>query len=250
MKKNLSLIVLTGPSGVGKSTLVQKLLTLYGPQILKSLVSYTTRPQRGTEKEGVDYHFLSEKTFLSLKDQGFFLEWSYVYGNYYATAKEAIYPKQAGFMPYQKRKSLKHLKQETASPNGVNIPKGHGFSVPRTSKYLGLLSSISGIFKCNWYKHGTKAIIKDFDLRGARNLKKLYPSSLVVFIAPPSLEELSRRLLKRRENQPKDIQTRIQQAKEELKQAGDFDHEVKNQDLEQATQALKQIIDPYLKGGL
>ena len=188
MKNKQALIVLTGPSGVGKSTLVRKLLSLYGPQVLKTTVSWTTRPQRGTEKEGVDYYFVSETKFLSLKEKHFFVEWSYVYGNYYATAQAEL------------------------------------------EKY---------------WKKG-RAVIKDFDLRGAHNLKKLYPHALVVFIAPPSIEELNKRLCKRQENHSKDIQVRMQQAEKELKQAGFFDREIKNQNLKQTIKTLKQAIDQYV----
>ena len=182
------LIVLTGPSGAGKSTLVHRLLFVYGPRVLGTTVSYTTRPRRGVEKEGIDYYFVNKATFLSLRKQKFFIEWSYVYGNYYATAKQEL---------------EKHIKQK-------------------------------------------KAIIKDFDLKGAHILKNLYPHSLVVFIAPPSIEELSRRLNKRQENNPKDIQVRIQQAKEELEQANLFDQKVENKDLKQTEKDLKKMIDPYL----
>ncbi len=189
MKNKKALLVLTGPSGAGKSTLVQKLLSLYGPNIMGKTVSYTTRPPRGAEKLGQDYHFVSEKHFLSLREKGFFVEWSHVYGNYYATAKEEL-EKQ--------------------------------------------------------WKEG-KAIVKDFDLRGAKALKKIYPDSLIVFVSPPSLEELSRRLSRRKENRSKDMQVRIQQAKKEMQQSDDFDLKIKNTDLTTTTQSLKKIMDQYLQ---
>ena len=188
MQNQNHIVVLTGPSGVGKSTLVRKLLSHYGPNTLKTTVSYTTRPRRGTEKQGVEYYFVSRENFLSLRQQKFFVEWSYVYENYYATAKEEL---------------EKHWK-------------------------------------------AGRAIIKDFDLRGAYSLKKLYPQALVVFIAPPSLKELNRRLQKRQENHPQDIHLRIQQAKEELKQASQFDQEIINKNLKQTITDLKHLIDPYL----
>ena len=83
-------IVLSGPSGAGKSTLVKKMLALYGPQKMATLVSYTTRPKRGAEREGQGYHFVDKERFLSLKDQNFFAEWACVYNHYYGTAVEQI----------------------------------------------------------------------------------------------------------------------------------------------------------------
>ena len=188
MKNKQALIVLTGPSGVGKSTLVQKLLSLYGPNIMGKTVSYTTRSPRSAEKQSQDYYFISEEHFLSLKERGFFVEWSYVYENYYATAKE-------------------ELEQQ--------------------------------------WKKG-KAIIKDFDLRGAKAIKKFYPDSLVVFVSPPSLEELVKRLSQRKENHSKDMQIRIQQAKKEMQQSDDFDLKIKNIKLTATTQVLKKLTDQYL----
>ena len=88
MKKKI--IVLSGPSGSGKSTIVKEILSLYGSRIMGKTISYTTRPLRGAEREGQDYHFVSEKKFLFLTQQNFFAEWAYVYNHYYGTAIEQI----------------------------------------------------------------------------------------------------------------------------------------------------------------
>lgn len=89
MKKN-AFLVLSGPSGSGKSTIVKEVLSLYGPKIMGTTVSYTTRTLRGAEQEGKHYHFVSEKEFLSLKEKNFFAEWAYVYNHYYGTAIKQI----------------------------------------------------------------------------------------------------------------------------------------------------------------
>ena len=80
------LLVLSGPSGVGKSTLCQKLVkSMRG---LEFSVSFTTRPPRAAEREGVDYHFVSESTFRRLRERRRFLEWAQVDGQFYGTSKD------------------------------------------------------------------------------------------------------------------------------------------------------------------
>jgi guanylate kinase len=80
-----TLFIVTAPSGAGKTTLVQGLLER-DPQVSLS-VSYTTRAPRPGEEEGAHYHFVDVPTFKALRDQGEFLEWAEVHGNYYATSK-------------------------------------------------------------------------------------------------------------------------------------------------------------------
>jgi len=82
------LIVLSAPSGTGKTTLVKKLKQVY-PDIIVS-VSYTTRKPRKSEKDSVDYHFISEKEFKKKVKTNFFAEWAKVYDNYYGTSKSFI----------------------------------------------------------------------------------------------------------------------------------------------------------------
>lgn len=82
------LVVISGPSGVGKSTVVRKLLSIY-PK-LKLSMSSTTRPPRPTEKHKVDYHFITEEEFFDRVEKGAFLEWAQVHGFYYGTPREFI----------------------------------------------------------------------------------------------------------------------------------------------------------------
>ncbi len=82
------LIVISAPSGTGKTTLCQKLLQDF-PSLTLS-ISSTTRPARGTEKHAVEYLFLEKKEFEKLIQQNRFAEWAYVHGNYYGTSKETI----------------------------------------------------------------------------------------------------------------------------------------------------------------
>ncbi len=86
------LIIISGPSGVGKSTLVNDILTIYGSQRMAKVVSHTTRPARKTEINHQDYHFVSQDTFEQLKKQNAFVEWARVYHHYYGTSLQSILP--------------------------------------------------------------------------------------------------------------------------------------------------------------
>lgn len=182
-------IIISGPSGVGKTTIVKNILSFYGSQKMETIISHTTRPLRGKEQNAKEYYFITKKQFIELQQKKAFAEWAFVYGNYYGTSKKQI---------------LQHWDQG-------------------------------------------KIIIKDLDLQGAQSMKQLYPQSLSVFIAPPSIKELSHRITKRKENQLKDIQIRTQQAKAEIKKTDDFDYTIKNIDLQKTTEKLKKIIEEYIK---
>lgn len=82
------LVIISGPSGVGKSTVVRKLLSIY-PK-LKLSRSATTRPPRPGEKHGLDYYFITEEEFFDRVDKGSFLEWAQVHGFYYGTPKDFV----------------------------------------------------------------------------------------------------------------------------------------------------------------
>jgi guanylate kinase len=86
-----SMILVVAPSGAGKSSLVSALLTT-DPTLALS-ISFTTRSPRLGEVEGINYHFISEEEFLSRKEQGDFLEWAHVHGNYYGTSRSWIMEK-------------------------------------------------------------------------------------------------------------------------------------------------------------
>jgi len=82
------LVVLSGPSGVGKDAVLARMRRLGRP--FHYVVTATTRPKRAREKNGVDYHFLSQKEFQQMVDKNQFLEWANVYGNYYGVPKDEI----------------------------------------------------------------------------------------------------------------------------------------------------------------
>ena len=83
------MLVLSSPSGAGKTTLARRLLDDENGHVAMS-ISHTTRPRRRGEKDGHDYHFVDRDTFTRMRDQGEFLEWAVVFDNYYGTRREPV----------------------------------------------------------------------------------------------------------------------------------------------------------------
>jgi guanylate kinase len=181
------LIVLSSPSGGGKSTLAKHLMTLY-PEIRFS-VSCTTRKQRDGEVDGKDYFFLTKEKFEEKIAAGEFAEYEQIFGNYYGTLKSEI---------------KKHL-------NTGN------------------------------------SILFDVDVKGAVSLRKSFPTdTLLIFIYPPSLDELKRRLERRSTENAEELNTRLERAKEELTYEPHFDYAILNDKLELAFQDLERVIKENL----
>jgi guanylate kinase len=86
--KGVGMVIVVGPSGVGKSSLVDKVVAEFS--ILFDTVTCTTRPMRKGEREGVPYHFMDEKKFRELIEQNYFVEWAQVHNKLYGTPKEQI----------------------------------------------------------------------------------------------------------------------------------------------------------------
>ncbi|MBE9222146.1 guanylate kinase [Cyanobacterium stanieri LEGE 03274] len=181
-EKEGKLFVITGPSGVGKGTLVRSLLKSH-PQLFVSISATTRKPRQG-EKEGKDYYFLSQEQFKSMIEEDNLLEWATYAGNYYGTPKQPVLEK---------------------------INQG-------------------------------KTIILEIELLGARQVKENLPQSELIFILPPSEQELERRLRNRGSDSPEAISKRLQRAKEEILAQDEFDHKIVNDQLERAIVQLQQII--------
>ena len=191
MKKRGEIIVLNGPSGVGKTTLYKKLLADFSGQLELS-VSATTRSPRPNEIDGRDYYFLSPEAFQKKADNQEFVEWANVYGNLYGTLKSEI---------------------ERIVSHGKNI-------------------------------------LLDIDIQGGENIKKTFPDSHLIFILPPTEEELIRRLRTRNTESKTDFQRRIDTAVNEVRfyyeHTGLYHAAVENNNVEEAYSRLKSIVRDIL----
>jgi guanylate kinase len=175
------LVVISAPSGAGKTTLCQKLLGELEKDLALS-ISSTTRAPRGQERDGAEYFFLTVDQFKHGINQNAFAEWALVHGNYYGTAKKTI---------------------EEAFSRG-------------------------------------KSVLLDIDVQGADLLKKAFPDRTVrIFIAPPNMQELEKRLRSRGTDPEETIQKRMKNAREEMLKSSEFDHVVVNDDFERAYSELK-----------
>jgi guanylate kinase len=176
--------VISGPSGVGKGTVVRRLLELRPDLVLS--VSCTTRAPRPGEEEGRDYRFVSEDEFRRLIEEGAFLEWAEIYGDH-----------RSGTL-------LAPVAEALAQENDV---------------------------------------ILEIDVQGAAKVRKRIPDSVLIFLAPPSNEELTRRLQRRRTETDQQLSRRLAAAQGELRQAGWFDHVVVNDDVDRAAGEVAAIIE-------
>ena len=177
-----TLTVITGPSGVGKGTLVQRLLARH-PSIWVS-VSATTRAPRQGECEGESYFFHSRDRFDALVKEGGLLEWAEFAGNCYGTPR---------------------------APVEQRLQEG-------------------------------RPVLLEIELEGARQVRRSFPEAVQIFLAPPSFEELERRIRSRGTDAEEAIQRRLLRAREELNAQGEFDAVVVNADLEQALMKLEGLM--------
>ena len=163
---NPLLLVLSGPSGVGKDLLLTRLREAGRPYHFT--VTVTTRLKRNGEHDGMDYHFISAQQFESMIANEELLEWANVFGNYYGVPKSQVMDAMA---------------------------------------------------------RGQDVILK-IDVQGAATIRSLVPDALFIFLAPPSGEELERRLRGRNTESDDALMARIEQARHELQEAEKFDYTV------------------------
>ena len=176
------LIVLSGPSGVGKGTIIRKVLKS-DPSLVLS-VSATTRSIRSGETDGVNYHFISLSSFKELIDKGELLEYAVVYDNMYGTLR---------------------------SKTMAQLQEGHD-------------------------------VILEIDTVGAMNIKSIFPSALTIFLTPPDIDTLSRRLKGRGTETEEMFRKRVEAADLELENSHKYDYVVQNDDAERCAQQVIEII--------
>ncbi len=182
------LVIISAPSGAGKTTIVDKLLK--NGLNLEFSISATTRVTRGKEKNGREYYFISIEDFKKSICNNEFAEWQEVYKDqFYGTLK----------------------------------------------------SEIERIWS------DKKHVVFDVDVKGGINLKKIFgPEAISIFIMPPSVEELEKRLINRSTDDRSKIKIRIEKAIEEMKLADEFDHIVINNDLERAQKEVYELVRSFL----
>lgn len=180
------IIVVSAPSGVGKTTVIQYLLSQR--QDLVVSVSATTRKPRLGERDGVDYYFISEEEFKAKIENNEFVEYAEVHNSLYGTLRNEL---------------ERHL-------------------------------------------NSNKHVILELDVQGMRSIKKKYPYSISVFLLPPSMAEMERRLRNRGTETEEKIKLRIQRAKEEMKCRREFDYNIVNYQVEQSAYDLNTIINAEL----
>ena len=197
MTKKGKLIILSGPSGTGKSTVVFK--AMEGRQDLCFSTSVTTRSPRSGEVDGREYFFIDQARFDEMVEKGELLEHARYVSNSYGTPRP--------FVEAQLRK-------------GMNV-------------------------------------ILDIEVQGARQVKEKMPEAVAIFMMPPSLAELRRRLEGRGTEKAEAIEARIARAREEIREADFYDYLIVNQDVETAAAEFSAIIsaeqcrfDPALVGKL
>lgn len=176
------LFIVSAPSGAGKTTLVERLVEQV-PNLRMSR-SYTSRPARTGETDGVDYNFVTRERFESMLVGGELLEWADVFGNLYGT------------------------------------------SAADTERVL----------------EAGNDLVLVIDVQGARQVRRRRADSTAVFVMPPSLEVLERRLRGRSKDSEAAIQRRLQVAREEVEAFTEYDFVVVNDELMAAVERLRSIV--------
>ena len=177
-----NLTVLTGPSGVGKGTIVRKILQKYNDVWLS--ISATTRQPREGEVDGKHYFFLEKKEFKKNIDNNGFLEWASFANNFYGTPRNIV---------------TKKLKK------GINV-------------------------------------LLEIELEGARQIRKSFPEAFQIFLAPPNLSELEKRIRGRGTETEKSIKERLAIAEKELLAKQEFDAVIINQNIDVAFLEIESLM--------
>ena len=182
-KSKGDLIIISGTTCAGKGTVIKKLLSNHNDIVLS--ISYTSRPKRDSEIDGIDYYFVSEEEFEEKIKNNDFLEYAKVqYKAYYGTPKREV------------------LHQ---------LEKG-------------------------------KDVILEIDVQGAKQIKKLYPETILIFIMAPSMNEVKRRIKLRGDENNEQILARFKVAYNEINEINNYNYVVVNDDLDDAVKKVEAIL--------
>lgn len=181
MKKGL-LIVVSGPSGCGKGTILGSITDKLG---ISYSVSATTREMRDGEADGVNYHYMTKERFEQLIAEDKVLEYTTYCGNYYGTLRDEV---------------------DSRREQGQDV-------------------------------------LLEIEVEGAANVRRLCPDAISIFIAPPSVQELERRLRKRGTETEEVIAERVAQAEREIRCASEYDYIIINGELEKAVNDVASVIN-------
>lgn len=183
LKKRGDLIIISGTTCAGKGTVIKKLLERHNDLLLS--ISYTSRPKRDNEKDGVDYYFVTKEKFEEKIANDDFLEYAKVqYNDYYGTPKKEVVE---------------------------DLEKG-------------------------------KDVILEIDVEGAKQIKKMFPETILIFIMAPSMEEVKRRIKMRGKENNEQIVSRFKKAYNEINEINNYNYVVVNDDLEEAVSKVEAIL--------
>ncbi len=177
------LILFSGPSGVGKDTLLD--IILGKNELFQRSVSLTTREKRSGETDGVDYYFISKEKFIKMVDDGQVLEYAQYGDNIYGTPKAPV---------------------------------------------------------DKWLSEGKTVILK-IEVKGAQKIRELYPDAVSIFLLPPSMQILEKRIRARGTENEQDIAKRLEIAKNEILRSADYDFVVINDKIDEAASNVLNIIN-------
>ena len=183
MQERGILMVVSGPAGVGKGTIV-KLACQKAQGNIHLSVSATTRNPRPIDKEGVTYHFITKEEFRSMIEQNEVLEWAEYVGNYYGTPKDYV---------------------DRMLSEGKNV-------------------------------------ILEIEMQGGLKVKEQCPEAVLIFMVPPSAEELKNRLIGRGTEDIETVNKRLRRASEEIDYIDDYDYIVVNNEIEKCADDINAII--------